>query len=185
LVRFGKLGNIKLGSLWQTREHKAAYKAWGTGMVMEENFDGWKQDEIDWFMEAYEIGKGIHWFKGDTMTFNNSVTAKKLTVPLVVLLGNGTASAAEDFLVILDGLEGRATTIGQKSFGSTGQPMSFQLPGGAWARICTKKDTYPDGREFVGYGVKPDIFVPLTVEEMIGERDDALAKAVEVLKGKL
>jgi len=73
----------------------------------------------------------------------------------------------------------------QKSFGSTGQPMSFKLPGGAWARICTKKDTYPDGREFVGYGVAPDIFVPLTVEEMINKRDDALAKAVEVIKEKM
>jgi len=174
-----------IGSLWQTREHKAAYKAWGTGMVMEDNFDGWRQDQIDWFMEAYEMGKGIHWYKGDTMTFNNNVDTKKLTVPLVVLLGNGTASAAEDFLVILDGINGRATTIGQKSFGSTGQPMSFQLPGGAWARICTKKDTYPDGREFVGYGVEPDIFVPLSVEEMIGGRDDALAKAIEVLKEKM
>lgn len=174
-----------IGSLWQTREHKAAYKAWGAGMVMEENFDGWNQESIDWFMEAYEIGKGIHWYKGDTMTFKNNVSAKKLTVPLVVLFGNGTGSAAEDFLVILDGIAGRATTVGQKSFGSTGQPMSFKLPGGAWARICTKKDTYPDGREFVGYGVKPDIFVPLNVEEMIGQRDDALAKALEVLKGKM
>ncbi len=167
-----------IGSLWQTREHKAAYKAWGTGMERKENFNEWEQ-------EAYEIANGIHWYKGDTMTFNNTVTAKKLTAPLVVLLGNGTASAAEDFLVFLDGLEGRGTTIGQKSFGSTGQPMSFKLPGGAWARICTKKDTYPDGREFVGYGVAPDIFVPLTVEEMINKRDDALAKAVEVIKEKM
>jgi len=167
-----------IGSLWQTREHKAAYKAWGTGMVLKENFNEWEQ-------EAYETANGIHWYKGDTMTFNNSVTDKKLTVPLVVLLGNGTASAAEDFLVMLDGLEGRATTIGQKSFGSTGQPMSFQLPGGAGARICTKKDTYPDGREFVGYGMKPDILVPLTVEEMIGAQDNALAKAIGVLEGKL
>ncbi len=176
---------LLVGSLWQTREHKAAYKAWGASMVMEENFDGWNQESIDWFMEAYEIGKGIHWYKGDTMTYENNVNAKKLTVPLVVLLGNGTASAAEDFLVMLDGIAGRATTIGQKSFGSTGQPMSYQLPGGAWARICTKKDTYPDGREFVGYGVEPDIFVPLNVEEMISQRDDALTKALEVLKGKM
>lgn len=174
-----------IGSLWQTREHKAAYKAWGKSMVMKENFAGWGQEDIDWFLESYEIARGIHWYKGDTMTFNNNVTAKKITVPLVVLLGNGTASAAEDFLVILDGIKDRATTVGQKSFGSTGQPISFQLPGGAWARICSKKDTYPDGREFVGYGVEPDIFVPLSVEEMIGQRDDALAKAMEILKGKM
>ena len=176
---------VLVGSVWQTREHKAAYKAWGTGMVMEENFDGWEQEEIDWFMEAYEIARGQHWYKGDTMTYTNDIMDKKLTVPLVVLMGNRTGSAAEDFLVFLDGLKGRATTIGQKSFGSTGQPISFQLPGGGWSRICTKKDTYPDGREFVGYGIKPDIFVPLSVTEMIDGKDDALAKAIEVMKGKM
>ncbi len=173
------------GSVWQTREHKAAYKAWGKGMVMEENFDGWTEEEIAHFTETYEIGKGIHWYKGDTMSFKNDVAAKKIKAPLVILFGNNTGSAAEDFLIILDGIKDRATTIGQKSFGSTGQPISFQLPGGAWARICTKKDTYPDGREFVGYGISPNIFVPETLEEMIENKDNVLDKAIEVLREKM
>jgi hypothetical protein len=34
---------------------------------------------------------------------------------------------------------------------------------GGSARICTKKDTYPNGKEFVGYGIKPDIEVKRTL----------------------
>jgi C-terminal processing protease CtpA/Prc len=63
--------------------------------------------------------------------------------------------------------------------------LSFKLPGGGSARICTKKDTYPDGREFVGYGVKPDIEVKRTVEDYIRKRDAQLEKAIEVVKSKM
>ena len=60
----------------------------------------------------------------------------------------------------------------------------FSLPGGGLARVCTKKDTYPDGREFVGYGVKPDIEVKLTVADFLQKKDPILEKALEYLKEK-
>ncbi len=47
--------------------------------------------------------------------------------------------------------------FGEPTFGSTGQPMLFSLPGGGSTRGCTKKDTYPDGKEFIDYGIQPDI----------------------------
>lgn len=72
--------------------------------------------------------------------------------------------------------------IGQNSFGSTGQPFLFDLVGGASARVCTKKDTYPDGREFVGYGIKPDIEVVPTLKDYLENKDPALAKALDYLK---
>jgi C-terminal processing protease CtpA/Prc len=37
--------------------------------------------------------------------------------------------------------------------------------------VCTKKDTYPDGREFVGYGIQPDIEVKATVQDFIDQKD--------------
>ena len=47
----------------------------------------------------------------------------------------------------------------------------FDLPGGGSARICTKQDTYPDGREFVGYGVKPDVEVKPTWQDYLQKKD--------------
>lgn len=46
------------------------------------------------------------------MMFENDIKSQKITSPVVVLIGNNTAVAAEDFLIILSNLQGRAKTIG-------------------------------------------------------------------------
>src|SRR2546430_16836456 len=76
--------------------------------------------------------------------------------PVAVLIGPATFSAAEDFLVAWKN-SGRGKTIGEPSGGSTGLPLSFQLPGGGSARVCTKRDTFPDGTEWVGKGIEADV----------------------------
>ena len=101
-----------------------------------------------------------------------------------IYLDHGTFSAAEDFLVVMDQLP-HVTTIGRPSGGSTGQPLSFELPGGGRAWICTKRDTFPDGRDFVGVGIAPDIVVRTTVEDVRAGRDPALEIAIEHVHGQL
>jgi carboxyl-terminal processing protease len=172
--------NFIQGSKWFTREHRASYKAWGAFAARD------PADTSEWSRKARDYFYGRVWYEGGQMTRMNMAPKndRMTTVPLVVLLGHSTASAAEDFLIMLDGLKGRATTIGQRSFASTGQPMSFELPGGGSARICTKKDTYPDGRVFVGVGIKPDIEVNPTVEDYLKNQDKVLERAINLLKGK-
>jgi C-terminal processing protease CtpA/Prc len=166
------------GSKWWTREHRAAFKAWGTYMMQDSTQKG------EWADNARNYYKGIVWHEGGQMfTANDAPKEKRLSkTPLVVLFGHGTASAAEDFLIMLDDLRDRATTIGQRTFASTGQPMPFNLPGGGSARICTKKDTYPDGRIFVGVGIAPQIEITPTVDDYLKGRDAVVEKAVEVLR---
>ena len=53
------------------------------------------------------------------------------------------------------------------------------------ARICTKRDTYPDGREFVGIGVIPDIEIEPTRQDIAEGRDVVLEKALEVLNSMI
>ena len=65
-----------------------------------------------------------------------------------------------------------------------GQPMLFELPGGGSARVCTQKDTYPSGKEFVGYGVQPDIAVKKTLEDYLEGNDPVLKKAIAHLEKK-
>ena len=82
----------------------------------------------------------------------------------------------------------RGTIIGTPSGGSTGNPITFDLPGGGWVQFCTKKDTYPDGTEFVGVGILPDIEVRETVSSFLSKAEtgidnsNATRKAIEVLK---
>jgi C-terminal processing protease CtpA/Prc len=106
---------------------------------------------------------------------------KKITAPVVLLTGIYTESAAEDFVIAADN-QRHIVKIGEPTNGSTGQPYIFNLPGGGSARICVKKDTYPDGREFVGYGIQPDIKVVPTVKDYLENKDVVLEAAIKYFK---
>lgn len=104
--------------------------------------------------------------------------------PVVVLTGPMTFSAAEDFAMTFDALA-LGTIVGEPTAGSTGQPFSFGLPGGGWARVRAKHDSYPDGRQFIGTGVQPDILVRPTIEGVRAGRDEVLERGVEEIERRL
>jgi carboxyl-terminal processing protease len=104
-----------------------------------------------------------------------------MSKPIVVLASAATFSAAEDFLVAWKN-SGRGKIIGEPSGGSTGQPLSFTLPGGGTARVCTKKDTLSDGTEWVGKGIDPDLLVHPVLADVRAGRDTALDRALAFLK---
>lgn len=172
------------GSVWRTREHRAAFKAWGT-YYAREKYDS-TQAGNDSYQRALKTARGDFWYSGSTMNFDNTVKEPKLNMPVVVLAGSNTASAAEDFLIIIRQLKTtRIPIIGEPSMGTTGQPLPLDLPGGGSARICTKRDTYADGTDFVGVGVKPDIDVTPTVQSIRSGKDIVLERAVATLSAKL
>jgi hypothetical protein len=103
--------------------------------------------------------------------------------PVAVLTSAATFSAAEDFLVAWKN-SGRGAIIGSASGGSTGQPLNFSLPGGGSARVCTKRDTFPDGREWVGIGIQPDIEVHPDIADLVVGRDIVVERALAYLKNK-
>jgi len=104
--------------------------------------------------------------------------------PVIVLTGPATVSAAEDFLVPLKASK-RATLVGERTAGSTGMPMFVNVGGGVQARICTKRDTYPDGSDFVGIGVIPDIEVHPTQRDITNGKDRVLEEGLAVLKKQI
>ncbi len=101
--------------------------------------------------------------------------------PVVLLIDGATFSAAEDFALAFD-IVGRGLLIGEATGGSTGNSTRLTLPGGIGARIVVKRDSYPDGKEWVGYGIQPDITVATTSDDFVKGRDVALARALEVLR---
>lgn len=161
------------GSTWRTPEHIAAYKAWGRGYY---------QRGLESEMVPYYTGNA--WHQGEDW-FVVPDSGKKITAPVVVLFGRNTGSAAEDFLIFADNLP-QFVYVGEPSNGSTGQPLFIEgLPGGGIARICTKRDTYRDGRDFVGYGVQPDIAVANTVQSLVDATDRVLDRGVRELKTRV
>jgi carboxyl-terminal processing protease len=140
-------------SQWRTRLYRPAYRAWGI-------------DEI---------------LVGESDVSRRPDGTRLYTRPVVVLTSPRTFSAAEDFTAVFQGMK-RGLIVGEPTGGSTGQPLFFDLPGGGRARVCTKRDTLPDGREFVGVGIQPDQVVRITVSDVRGGRDPVLAAALRALK---
>lgn len=101
--------------------------------------------------------------------------------PVALLTGPQTYSAGEDFAVSFRIMQ-RGQILGEATGGSTGQAINFKLPGGGGARVCAKRDAFPDGREFVGVGVAPDIEVKLTVAALRSGADPVLDRAVAELR---
>jgi C-terminal processing protease CtpA/Prc len=137
----------------ETRDYKPTYRAWGR---RQSNFDfpGWN---VEPDREHHYAGK------------------------VVVLTSARTFSAAEDFVVAFDTMQ-RGKIIGEATGGSTGQPLMISLPGGGSARICTKNDTYADGKPFIGVGVRPDIEVHTTVADFRAGRDTVLEAALNQIQ---
>ncbi|HYF95625.1 MAG TPA: S41 family peptidase [Symbiobacteriaceae bacterium] len=102
------------------------------------------------------------------------------TGPVAVLSGPFTAGAAEDFLVGFKAA-GRGPIVGEPSTGSTGQPLWVPLPGGGAFRVCCKRDTMPDGTDFVGKGIQPDIACAPTIAGIASGRDEPLEAAMRYL----
>ncbi|MCM4161230.1 peptidase S41 [Antarcticibacterium flavum] len=168
---------ILYSSRSRSRMHIPTLKAWGRWTAEKDTIqnEGAKRTFLAFRDELYHSLP----YKPDTL----KIKEKRIIVPTALLISSKTASAAEDFLIYAHG-KPHMIKIGEPTFGSTGQPLAFELPGNAFARICTKQDTYPDGREFVGVGILPDIEVKKTLAQYIENSDPVLEKAMEYLETK-
>lgn len=136
---------------------------------------------------------------GDRTT-ERATSGPKITMPVVVLVNEFTASASE---IVSGALEdnGIATLVGVKTFGKGVIQTIFDLPLDSGAAITTAKYLTPKGRDIHGRGLTPQVVVGET-EEALRERlrskseeevDQALERmraeqlrrAIEVLKQKL
>lgn len=126
-------------------------------------------------------GEGIRFEPVDTANIWSAAGGQKLyTKPVAVLISGETFSAAEDFCSAYVGLK-RGALVGEATGGSTGQPLAFSLPGGIMARVCTKRDAYPDGTEWNGLGILPTLPVRPTVAALQAGRDPVLEAALRKL----
>jgi len=165
---------ILFGARSSSRLHIPAFKAWGKTINPKDTINN------EWAARALLSYQDKLFSTLDYSPRIIKVQTRRIVIPTAVLIGHKTASSAEDFLIYADNQK-HMIKIGENTFGSTGQPFVFNLPGGGSARICTKKDTYPDGREFVGHGIKPDIEIKRTLNDYLQQKDPVLDKAIEYL----
>jgi len=119
---------------------------------------------------------------GDTSTVR--VWAERIgnsqTLPLVVLTGPGTESFAEVLAAALQA-KGRAVVIGLNSAGNIETLLSHEFEGGSRLWLAEEIFRLPNGKNFEGEGVTPDVRVPIGWDEFTPGNDPVIAAAMAYL----
>ena len=107
-----------------------------------------------------------------------------VTVPVALLVSNGTANAAEVFAAALQGNR-RAELIGEPTTGRAAAQRLVKLPENRGLWMTYAKYLAPDGTPIHERGLRPDVLVEspaVAFGDTTPATDDALTKAVERLK---
>ncbi len=99
----------------------------------------------------------------------------------VVLVNEGSASASE---IVAGALQdyGKATIVGEQTFGKGSVQDYSSLEGGSALKITIAEWLTPKGNSINEIGIKPDIVVPMSVEDVNNDMDPQLERAIELLR---
>jgi carboxyl-terminal processing protease len=109
-----------------------------------------------------------------------SGVAQSPDIPVVVLVDAGSASASEIVAAALQE-NGRATIVGQPTFGKNTVQIWNDLPNGGGLRITTDRWFTPDHNSVAPDGVQPDVVVEGPTDPT-SDADPQLDRALEILR---
>ena len=110
-----------------------------------------------------------------------------ISTPIVILVDGDSASAAEVFTRYLQ-KKGRAQVIGDRTAGAVMISLTFPMEQGIdtvvpfAVQVTVGELRMADNESLEGVGVKPDIFLLPTQEDLQKERDPVLDRALEILQ---
>ena len=136
----------------------------------------------DLFLEQGEIVSTRSRNEEDTIKYSATQGDIANGLPIVVMINEGSASAAEILAGALQDHH-RAVILGQKSFGKGSVQTILPLRNNGAMRITTARYYTPSGRSIQAKGIEPDVPVKLAKIEEIDTSDWNLSEAN--LKGAL
>ncbi len=113
-----------------------------------------------------------HAAQGDNMLNN---------MPTVVLIDGSSASASEILAGALKD-SGKATLVGEKSYGKGSVQRIIKLQGGAELKVTAAKWYTPHGKNISKEGISPDVKIEPNKDDDGREKDAQLDKALETLQ---
>jgi hypothetical protein len=145
-----------------------------------------------WFVDGtrvygknrYRTGKGRDAFGPvlDRSVLGNADPQQRCDKPVAVLTSRYVMSSNESFVMMMKQAKD-CTTVGQPTYGSSGNPKPFDLGNGVTALVPSWQDLRPDGTCFEGQGLAPDVLVEADAQQL-EQKDPILEKALEVLRAK-
>jgi carboxyl-terminal processing protease len=110
------------------------------------------------------------------------ITGQKFDLPLIVLVNNGTASAAEILTGAIKDYD-IGKIIGEQTFGKGVIQQLFALPGGYTLKVTVEEYLTPNKTSINDKGITPDIVIQNNPQNP--SKDLQLEKAIEILSKQL
>lgn len=157
--------------------HIGAYQAWGKGRSKDAFSEAPVEQRISQMMQHRLCETEWEICKASEQPFY-------LNQPVVILINEGTASSAENFVLNLSA-RNRATLIGSATYGSTGNVLKVELPKGLCARICTRAYYKADGSAWINQGITPHLFASLSLKDRMEKRDSVMETGLQYLRNQM
>ena len=113
---------------------------------------------------------------GNSEEKSSSGKAALADMKTVVLVNGSTASASE---IVAGALQdyGKATVVGEKTYGKGVVQQLYDLSGGTVLKVTTAEWYTPKDRSINGEGITPDVEVERTYEDINAMKDPQMDKA--------
>lgn len=136
-----------------------------------------------WFLERGQVVVVEDFAaEGKKQEYLSQGPSRLLSLPVVVLMNEGSASASEILAGALRDNRG-AQLVGAKSFGKGSVQELQNLRDGSSLKITVANWLTPKGTLINGQGLEPDVKVELGEQDLEEGKDAQLDKAIEIAKG--
>ncbi len=139
-------------------------------------------DIADEFLEGNETILTERERDGSEQKFSSHSGGAATTIPVVIIMNRFSASGSEVLAAALHD-NNRGTIVGEKSFGKGTVNVSNELRDGGQLYVSIAKWLTPNGTQIDGIGIRPDVEVKLSDEDIDLRRDVQLFKAIDILRG--
>ena len=137
---------------------------------------------VDMFLD-----KGIIVTQVDRLGTERTISARAgneiTTIPIVIVQDEFSASGSELLAAALQE-NGRATVVGSRSFGKGTVNHARELSNGGAVYVSIARWLTPARNQIEGQGVRPDVEVTLSADDIEAQRDVAIQRAVDILRSK-
>jgi carboxyl-terminal processing protease len=182
-------GDQTAGQLQQALQELLPQKPQGFILDLRYNGGGYLTTAIDVLSQFVPGGKIVmyeQYGNGQKISYKSrgGGLAADGSLPIVVLVDEGTASASEITAGALQDL-GLAKLVGVKTYGKGSVQQLTTLDGNqGGVRITIAHWLTPNGRLIDGLGLTPDYEVKITADDTSAGRDPQLQKAIDLLSAK-
>jgi len=160
------------------------------GMILDlrDNPGGYLEVAVDlsgWFVPKGTVivsEKG----RGDVVVeeFKSSGNGALADFPVVVLMNGGSASASEILAGALRDLR-KTKLVGETSFGKGTVQQLKSLRDGSSVKLTVAHWVFPSGKILEGGGLKPDVEIKMTEDDIKNKKDPQLDEAIKVLRAEI